>query len=150
MISVRLARPADAAGIAESQVLMARETEGLELDAPTVARGVQAVFADPAKGTYYVAEEGAKVIGCLLVTPEWSDWRSATIWWIQSVYVAADARGRGAYRALYEHVKAEVTRRPDLCGLRLYVDLRNARARRVYEALGMTGEHYQVYEWMKG
>ena len=38
---------------------------------------------------------------------------------------------------------------PDLRGLRLYVDGRNKAAQRVYERLGMDGEHYRVFEWMK-
>jgi hypothetical protein len=36
-----------------------------------------------------------------------------------------------------------------LRGIRLYVDRRNVRAQEVYTRLGMNGEHYQVFEWMK-
>jgi ribosomal protein S18 acetylase RimI-like enzyme len=150
MIEVRTAVRRDAAAIAESQVLMARETEGLALDPPTVARGVAAVFDDPAKGTYYVAEDGGRLAGCLLITPEWSDWRSGWIWWIQSVYVAPEARRRGVYRALYAHVRRLAAADINVCGIRLYVDKRNARAQEVYRSLGMCGDHYQVFEWIKG
>jgi predicted GNAT family acetyltransferase len=38
---------------------------------------------------------------------------------------------------------------PDLRGIRLYVDKTNAVAKAVYQKLGMNGEHYQMYEWMK-
>jgi GNAT superfamily N-acetyltransferase len=149
MIEVRPANPPDAAAVAEFQVLMARETEGMHLNPPTVARGVQAVFDDPAKGAYYVAHDRGRVVGCLLITHEWSDWRGGTIWWIQSVYVIPEARRRGVFAALYAHVRTLVADDPALLGLRLYVDKRNARAQKVYEALGMNGEHYQVFEWMK-
>jgi len=33
--------------------------------------------------------------------------------------------------------------------VRLYVDKRNAAAQRVYERLGMTREHYDLFEWLK-
>jgi ribosomal protein S18 acetylase RimI-like enzyme len=152
-LEIRAARPGDAedAGtIVDFQLRMARETEGLELDLETVRRGVGAVFADPGKGAYWIAEAGGRIVGCLLTTFEWSDWRDGTVLWIQSVYVLPEARGRGVYRALYEHLRARVESSPDLKGLRLYVDLRNTAAQRVYERLGMSREHYALYEWLKG
>lgn len=128
---------------------MARETEGLELDPETVGRGVGAVFADPSRGEYHVAEAGGRMVGCLLVTPEWSDWRNGTVLWIQSLYVIAEMRGRGVYRRLYENLRARVQGSPGLRGIRLYVDKRNTAAQSVYARLGMTREHYELFEWMK-
>jgi ribosomal protein S18 acetylase RimI-like enzyme len=147
--TVRPARPEDAPAIAGFQVLMARETEGLELDPETVRLGVGAVFTDPTRGEYTVAEVDGRIIGCLLVTFEWSDWRNGTVLWIQSLYVIAEMRGRGVYRALWEHLQARVQGSPGLRGIRLYVDKRNTAAQRVYERLGMTREHYELFEWMK-
>jgi ribosomal protein S18 acetylase RimI-like enzyme len=147
--NIRPARPEDAAVLADFQILMARETEDLELDRSTVERGVAAVLADPGKGEYWLAEEAGCVLACLLVTFEWSDWRNGTVLWVQSVYVLQEARGRGLYRRLYEHLKARVEAAPDLRGIRLYVDKRNAAAQRVYERLGMTREHYELFEWLK-
>jgi GNAT superfamily N-acetyltransferase len=150
-----LIRPADAADagvIADFQLRMARETEGLELDGATLARGVAAVFADAGKGTYWVAErDGVQpgVVASLLVTPEWSDWRDGTVLWIQSVYVVPAERGRGIYRALYERLRREASDDGGIKGIRLYVDKRNAAAQRVYERLGMSREHYELFEWLK-
>lgn len=149
-VLVRPAVAADAPAIVDFQVAMAAETEGLALDRPTVEMGVAAVFADAAKGRYWVAEAEGRVVGSLLTTFEWSDWRNATVLWIQSVYVVPEARGRGVYRALHEHLKQAVETSPDLAGLRLYADHRNAAAQRVYERLGMSREHYAMFEWMKG
>ncbi|HSF39258.1 MAG TPA: GNAT family N-acetyltransferase [Thermoanaerobaculia bacterium] len=149
-VEIREARPGDAPVIVDFQIRMARSTEGLELDFDTVTRGVAAVFADPAKGTYWVAESEDRVIGSLLTTFEWSDWRNGTVLWIQSVYVLPEWRRRGVYKSLYEHLKRQVERSPGLRGLRLYVDQRNTAAQQVYERLGMTKEHYQMYEWLKG
>jgi RimJ/RimL family protein N-acetyltransferase len=148
-LEIRSAVPADAPAIVEFQILMARETEDLELDRETITGGVDAVFADPAKGTYWLAERDGRIAGCLLTTYEWSDWRNGTVLWIQSVYVPPEERGRGIYRALYEHLKRRVELEPGLKGIRLYVDRRNAVAQRVYARLGMTREHYDLFEWMK-
>ncbi|HYH44287.1 MAG TPA: GNAT family N-acetyltransferase [Thermoanaerobaculia bacterium] len=151
-LAIRPARPEDTPTLVEFQLLMARETEGLELDPAVVTRGVQAVFEEPARGAYWVAERGGeapKIAGSLLTTPEWSDWRAATVLWIQSVYVVPGERGRGVYRALHEHLRSVVQESPGLAGLRLYVDRRNTGAQRVYEQLEMSAEHYAMYEWMK-
>jgi RimJ/RimL family protein N-acetyltransferase len=144
-VEVRPARLEDAGTIVDFQVRMARETEALELDLPTVTRGVQAVFEDPSKGRYWVAESGGQVVGSLLTIYEWSDWRNGTVLWIQSVYVPLELRGGG----IYEHLRERVLASPDLMGIRLYVDRRNAAAQRVYERLGMSREHYETFEWLK-
>lgn len=151
-LAVRPAVPEDTPAITGFQILMARETEGMELDPETVAQGVAAVFADRSKGEYFVAETRERadsIVGCLLVTPEWSDWRNGTVLWIQSVYVVPEMRGRGVYRLLYEQMRARVAASPALRGIRLYVDKRNTAAQGVYAHLGMTREHYELFEWMK-
>jgi RimJ/RimL family protein N-acetyltransferase len=148
-VEIRSARPEDAATIIEFQIRMAIETEGIELDRPTVIRGVQAVFEDPAKGQYWVAEADGRVVGSLLTTYEWSDWRNGTVLWIQSVYVPLELRRSGVYRRLYECLRERVLASPDLRGIRLYVDRRNTAAQRVYERLGMSREHYEMFEWLK-
>jgi GNAT superfamily N-acetyltransferase len=135
--------------LAQLQVQMAWETEEFKLDPPTVTLGVQAVIDDPSKGKYWIAEMDGKVAGCLLTVPEWSDWRNGTILWIHSVYVLPAYRGKGLYKALYEHVQNLVkTDGKTYKGIRLYVDKRNTTAQEVYNKLGMNGEHYQLFEWM--
>jgi GNAT superfamily N-acetyltransferase len=148
-IRFREATAADANTIAQFQVWMARETEEVELHPPILEKGVAAVFANRNLGQYYVAEEDGKVIASLLITYEWSDWRNGMIWWIQSVYVREEHRGKRVYAGLYDFVRARVTDDPTIRGIRLYVDNRNTAAQEVYTKLGMSGEHYRVYEWMK-
>ncbi len=147
--TVRPARPDEVQDLVAFQVAMAAETEGLALDPGRVERGVRAVFDDPGRGSYWVAEVEGLLVGCLLTTPEWSDWRAGWVLWIQSVFVIPEARGSGAFRALYETQRRQVESDPELCGLRLYVDRRNAGAARVYERMGMTREHYELFEWLK-
>lgn len=144
---VREARLTDVNTLVQGNCAMARETEGLELDPDRLKDGVAAIFADPSKGRYWIEESGGVVRGQLLITYEWSDWRNASIWWIQSVYVWPEARVRGVFGALYAHVEAEA-RASGAAGLRLYVDQRNQRAQQVYERQGMDGSHYQLFEAM--
>ncbi len=150
MITVRPATIDDALAIIDFQLNMAMETESLTLDYPTVTRGVHAVFEDSTKGSYYVAVDDKKIIGSLMTTYEWSDWRCGTVIWIQSVYIIKNYRGQGVYKKLYQYIQQLVTPESGYRGIRLYVDKTNIPAQRVYEKLGMNGEHYQVYEWMKG
>ena len=149
MIEIRRGRQKDASNIIDFQIRMAKETEDFSLDRPTVEKGVQAVFDDPHKGVYWIAELDGEVAACLLTVPEWSDWRNGTVLWIHSVYVIPKARRRGVFRMMYETLKTMVEQSVDLCGLRLYVARENERAQKTYNALGMDGNHYKMFEWMR-
>ena len=85
----------------------------------------------------------------LMTVPEWSDWRNGTVLWVHSVYVVPEARRQGVFTAMYGHLRSAVERSDDLVGLRLYVDRANEPAQRVYEAMGMSRDHYHLYEWLK-
>src|ERR1041385_4340521 len=148
-IVTRAATVTDAGAIIEFQLAMARETEGIELDEPTVTRGVHAVFDQPSHGRYFVAEAAGEVIASMMITYEWSDWRNGNVWWIQSVYVRPAHRRQGVYARMYEVVRAAAASDPNVRGIRLYVDRRNTPAQEVYRRCGMNGEHYLVFEWMK-
>jgi GNAT superfamily N-acetyltransferase len=145
-IRIRDARPSDAAVIARFNVKMAMETEDRALDPGLIDPGVAAVLADATKGRYWVAELDGEVIGQLMVTYEWSDWRNGAFWWIQSVYVRSDSRRKGVFSLLHRHVESIARATPDVCGLRLYVERDNRRAQKTYLALGMSAPGYQVME----
>ena len=148
MISVRKATTSDAASIIGFQLNMALETEGIRLDPGIVSQGVKAVFSDHSRGQYYIAETGGKVVASLLITYEWSDWRNCNVWWLQSVYVVPEHRRQGVFRSMYIHIR-KLAEEQDIAGLRLYVETKNSRAQKTYEALGMSSEHYAFYEWMR-
>ena len=145
-IKVRRAESRDTAHIVGFQQSMALETEGKTLDESLVGAGVDSVFADSDKGFYLVAEIGDTVVGSLMITYEWSDWRSATFWWIQSVFVDANHRRRGVYTAMHEHVLQQARQSQDICGVRLYVERSNHIAQQTYKSLGMDHSHYDLYE----
>lgn len=145
-LRIRPAYPREIATLVEFNRAMARETEGRELDEARLRAGVEGVFADPGRGAYYVALAGEEVLGALLITFEWSDWRNGVFWWIQSVYVVPGARRHGVFRQLYEHVLERARVHPEVCGLRLYVDHENQRAQEVYAKLGMQAARYRFFE----
>lgn len=145
-MNIRTATFADVPQLVDFNQKMALETEGKQLDITTLTSGVSAVFADANKGFYVVAEGDGSIIGGLLVTFEWSDWRNKWFWWIQSVYIVPEARGRGIYTLLYDHVKAEAAKNGNVCGFRLYVERENVHAQRVYEKVGMQNSVYYMYE----
>lgn len=140
----RLGRLEDIPFIVDMNLKLAKETENVELKPEVVLEGVNGVMTDSSKGRYYVVEVGGVVVGQLMLTFEWSDWRNAQVWWIQSVYVESNYRKRGYFKALYELVKRESIEEGS-CGLRLYVDTSNTSAINTYQTLGMTS-HYHVYE----
>ena len=146
---VRKANTQDLNSIVKFQLKMAIETEGIVLDENTVEKGVAAVLNDATKGCYYLAESDEKVIGSLLTTFEWSDWRNGTVLWIQSVYVIPEFRRKGVYTKLYGHIRNRVMNDSSLKGIRLYADKSNKAAHEVYQKLGMTPDHYLTFEWLK-
>jgi GNAT superfamily N-acetyltransferase len=149
-VTYRSAKLEDLSRIVHFQISMAWETEKFKLNHDTVTQGVGEVFRNPHRGQYFVAESSGKIVGCLLTLPEWSDWRNGEVWWIHSVYVEQESRGKGVYKGLYLYLKEVAQNHKDvrIRGLRLYVDKTNQTAQKVYRALGMSDEHYDLFEWM--
>lgn len=148
-VTIREATSKDRDFLVECQMNMADETENLTLEFLTVKLGVEAVMSDSSRGFYIIAEVEGNKAGCLMVTPEWSDWRNRWVWWLQSVYVLPHFRQSGIFGTMYDYVKNKVLEKDQVAGIRLYVDKSNHRAQMVYERSGMDGGHYTTYEWMK-
>ncbi len=146
---IRDAIPSDRPAIVEFNRLLAVETENKILDPTILDVGVAKALAEPDRLRYWVAElrlgGELRVVGQTAVTREWSDWRNGWIWWLQSVYIHADFRGRGIFKALYRHIYNQALA-TDVIGLRLYVENGNLRAQRTYQALGMKPGGYSVLE----
>jgi len=147
-VRIRIAEPKDVEAIAELNVAMAWETERLNLSQSTLTLGVQGVLENPNRGFYVVAESEGLVVGCLLITFEWSDWRCGQFWYIQSLYIRPLFRRRGVFRQLHEFVKAQAMDQSEVCGLRLYVEKSNRAAQQAYERIGMRAKAYKMYEQM--
>jgi len=143
---VRKATESDTESIIEFNIAMAMETEGKTLKRNDIEPGVHGLFKNPEYGFYIVAELKEKVVGSLMITFEWSDWRNGIIWWIQSVYVIHEYRRNGVYRAMYESIKQMANEKQDVRGFRLYVEKENIIAQKTYAALGMTETQYKMFE----
>ena len=144
---IRDATPDDLAVVVDQNARLAEESEGLVLDRATLERGVRAALADRSKARYLLAERDGVVVGQLMLTREWSDWRDGHWWWIQSVYVAQAARRTGVVDALFDHVRALAAADAErVVGVRLYVERENEWARRTYARLGLAEGHYLLYE----
>lgn len=144
-MKIRHATQSDLDTVVEFNALLARESEGVELDADRLRSGVSAVLRDESLGLYFIAESGSGPVGQLALTYEWSDWRNGMFWWLQSVYVRPEFRRKGVLRALYDHV-LEMARDRHVCGIRLYVEKENRGAQEAYRRLGMARAVFHMYE----
>ncbi len=146
LLSIRDGTPEDTSLVADFNRLLALESEGIALDCTVLHQGVSAVLEDASKGRYFLAEHGGRVIGQTLITYEWSDWRNGWFWWIQSVYISREARRRGVFRRIHDHIMSRAMAASDVCGVRLYVDQHNHSAKEVYSKLGLKRTGYQFFE----
>ena len=143
---IRRAESGDLETIVQFNAAMAVEAEGKTLAIDTLTAGVRALLDDASRGFYLVAESAGRVVGQLMITTEWSDWRNAYFWWIQNVYVSQDFRRMGIYRSLNDQVRTQALSQGDVCGIRLYVDRENRVAQQVYTSLDMVHSKYDLFE----
>jgi len=145
-MTIRPATLADLPTLVEYNRRLAQETENITLSVELLTQGVRAALLDTSKGRYFVAEVDGQVVGQLMHTREWSDWRNGDLWWLQSVYVHADFRQQGVFRQLVEHLRTEAQATPGVVGLRLYMEEHNDRAAATYDRLGIRNAGYVVRE----
>ena len=144
-LTIRKATKSDIKTIAQFNINMALETENKELPQEIITKGVETLINNAHLGFYLMAEKDGKIVGSLMITTEWSDWRNGLFWWVQAVYVIEEYRRQGVYSALYDHVK-KLSKKEQVCGYRLYVEKENEIAQKTYENLGMHKTDYLLYE----
>lgn len=135
--------------IAQSQQAMAKETENYELPLETLLKGVRHIIEHPEKGFYLIALREGKPAACMLVLYEWSDWRNGEVLWIHSLFVLPKFRRSGIFTLFYDFLKNKVEESSTFRGIRLYVEKNNTTAQAAYRKVGMTDEHYDLFEWLK-
>ncbi len=145
-ITVRKANQKDADFIVKMNKALAFESENLLLDEAILHEGVAGCLEDSLKGFYFIAEIDGEIVGQLMITFEWSDWRNGWIWWVQSVYVAAEFRRMGLFKTLFRHIENLAKKEKDVVALRLYVESNNNHAKNVYQKVGMKYADYQVFQ----
>jgi ribosomal protein S18 acetylase RimI-like enzyme len=145
-ITTRIGNLEDADTIADFNIALAQETEHIQLNPLTVTRGVRSLLENPHYGFYVVAERDGIILGCLMITYEWSDWRNGILWWIESVYVRPENRLQGILKKLFTFLREKAKQQGNVCGFRLYVEKNNQNARIGYERVGMKKTNYDMYE----
>ncbi len=145
-VKIRLGLQGDEDALVEMNSLLAWETEQKRLNQDVLRAGVHEALRIPSLARYFVACVEDRVIGQLMHTWEWSDWRNGYIWWLQSVYVRQEYRQQGVFRSLFDAVLHEAQSDPQVVGIRLYVEHANQTAQGVYQRLGLMPAGYQVLE----
>lgn len=145
--NIRKARIEDLETIVKFNYNLAKETEDKELNLEILSNGVRAMIEDSSKGQYYACEVNDRVVGQIMFTYEWSDWRNGMFLWVQSVYVDSEYRKKGIYKKLYHNVKNICDNNDGIAGIRLYVEKENINAKATYESLGMSECNYNMYEY---
>lgn len=148
-MKIRKATLDDVSIIAKYNYNLAFETEDKKLNMSILTSGVKRLIEDESKGVYHVCEIDGKVVGQIMYTYEWSDWRNGTFLWVQSVYVNKENRGMGIFKALYTYIKDMCDKDENICGIRLYVERENYVAQNTYSNLGMNECNYHIYEYEK-
>lgn len=143
---IRKGKNADLSALVKFNQAMALETEGIILADHPLTLGVKTLLQAQDKGFYLVAEKDNVIIGSLMVTFEWSDWRAKNYFWIQSVYVRPENRKQGIYTKLYQSVKTLAIKEGGAASFRLYVEKENKQAQKTYQILGMQESNYLMYE----
>ncbi len=145
-MNIRQATLEDLPALVSFNRAIAMETEDLALDDTILTNGIRRFLEQDRYGFYTVAEVEGQVVGSLMITYEWSDWRNGVLWWVQSVYVSKDRRRQGIYTSLYQNVQKLAEERGDVCGFRLYVEKDNTAAQATYKSLGMKETYYRLFE----
>jgi len=145
-MKIRKGQLSDLNDLIQFNQAMAMETEALALDGNLLKKGVNTLLSQPEKGFYLVAEVDNEIVGSLMVTFEWSDWRAKDYYWIQSVYIRPENRRQGIYGKLYQAVKDIAEQNGGAASFRLYVEQENSKAQQTYQALGMEQSYYLMYE----
>lgn len=147
LYEIRKAKLEDLESIVRFNYNLAKETENKDLNLEVLTKGVKAILSDKSKGQYYVCTINDKVIGQIMHTYEWSDWRNGMFLWVQSVYVDAKYRRKGIFKKLYNYVKQICDDDINIAGIRLYVEKENLNAKTTYKSLGMYECNYHMYEY---
>ena len=141
---IRFAHEGDVEQIARNNVQLACVSEDRYIEFLQVLKGAAQVLADRHKGFYVVAEEKDIIIGQILVTFEWSDWKAVNMWWLQSIYVKKEWRQQGILTKLLNFIYG-LAAKENVTIFRLYVHNNNKKAIKIYEKMGMKKEPYTIY-----
>jgi GNAT superfamily N-acetyltransferase len=142
---IRRADKTDIPTLVDFIIQEAAEAEGISSDRDIIARGISAPFDDPRLAQYWKLTHTptAKIVGSISTLAEWSDWNAAPYWWIQSMFIVKEFRGKGLMSLLVNRIEEEA-RKHGAVELRLYVHARNKTAIRAYEKTAFANTPYKI------
>ena len=147
MTMIRLATVDDSDAIAGFQIAMALETERQDPGSWLwFKRPWKLSLKTNRKGFYLVAQRGGEVCASLLITYEWSDWRNSVLVVHPVGLRVARAPRAGDFPGVVPHRLYELAQEQDVMFIRLYVEVDNHAAQKVYESLGMKRMPYYMYD----
>lgn len=122
---------------------MALETEGKHLDDAILDQSVNYLLDQPRFGYYLVAENQGGIVGCLLVTKEYTI-EYGDLNWIQSLFVRKEFRNQKIFRRMYDFVISDSKEYGT--PVKLYVEVANLVAIKVYKKIGMNQTDERLFE----
>lgn len=142
--AIRPAAHADIETLVDFTVREASEAEGVTLDRTEAMRGVRGAFQQPPLARYWVAETAdGRIAASASIVTEWSNFHGGFYWWIQSVFIAPEHRGRGLIELLLDHL-ARMAEAGGALALRLYAHSANHRALHAYQRCGFVEAPYTI------
>jgi len=141
---VRKADLRDLSFLVEFTAEEAREAENSIRIPVTLEKGIKKALEDNSIATYWVlVDESDNPVGSISALKEWSDWNAGYYWWIQSMYLTQNQRGKGRMSMLLDAIKSEMASQNGL-ELRLYVHKDNGAAIRAYEKANFLHSDYKI------
>ena len=141
---VRRAGCTDLEMLVSFAICEAREVEKTARAPQRIREGVRAGLEDDSIAMYWVLEkEDSGIIGNVSIVKEWSNWNAGYYWWIQSMFLLPDYRGKGLMNRLIEAVR-EAAKQEEAVDLRLYVHNQNERAIKAYRKSGFSDSEYRI------
>ena len=122
----------------------ARESEGSARVFANIEAGIRQALEDDSKAVYWLLlDDSGEALGSISALTEWSDWNAGYYWWIQSVYIVPDQRGKGCFELLLDAVVEEMENQGGLA-LRLHVHKDNKRAIGAYRKSAFETLPYEI------
>ena len=150
---LRMATLQDLDIIIENNIKLAMEFENIEdcplkIEKQIVKKGVKRVLENENLGFYFICKEKEALIGQVLITYEWSDWRNQMIWWLHRIYVTPKWRKKGALKKIIKKLD-ELAEKKNVYAMRLYLHSNNKNAIYAYEKTGWEKLPFKIYTHKK-
>ena len=129
------------------QKIMAKETEGVNLDDSSIAGALEYLINDDSYGKAFMAKLGPNgvSVGTCYINYGYDVLSNKFTIWVQSVFVHPEYRKKGIFSKIFNHLEL-VARQLNASRISLFVDFSNLPAQKVYEKMGMVRREHSFIE----